>query len=65
MEVRNVILCSLTYITDFIVAGDYVFGKINPNGVVIWSKEMDSSVDREIYSAAEGTDGYYFCGYTD
>jgi hypothetical protein len=42
-----------------------VFGKINPNGAVIWSKEMDSSVDREIYSAAEGTDGYYFCGYTD
>ena len=42
-----------------------MFGKIDPNGAVIWSKEMDDSVNRELFAAAEGTDGYYFCGYSD
>jgi hypothetical protein len=63
--ILRAILCSLTYITDFIVAGDYAFGKISPNGSVIWSKEMNEDYNRELYTAVEGTDGYYFCGYTD
>jgi hypothetical protein len=46
------------------VAGGYAFGKINPNGAVIWSKEMNEDYDRDLYVAVEGTDGYYFCGYT-
>jgi hypothetical protein len=58
------ILCILT-LTDFIVAGGYEFAKISPNGDIVWSKLMDTSVDRELYTFAEGTDGYYFCGYTD
>jgi hypothetical protein len=54
----------LTFITDFLVAGGLIFAKINPNGAIIWQKEMNEDVYRQLYSAVEGPDGYYFCGYT-
>jgi hypothetical protein len=46
------------------MAGDYSFAKINSDGAIIWGRTMDSDTARAVFAVAEGTDGYYICGWT-
>jgi hypothetical protein len=45
------------------MAGGSSFAKINSDGAVIWSRTMASGTDRTVFAVAEGTDGYYICGW--
>jgi hypothetical protein len=46
------------------MAGESSFAKISPNGDIIWGRTMDSSANSAVFSVAEGTDGYYICGWS-